>query len=237
MDGREIRRDAVALLASTALFGQLSPAARRELAAECRWSRVGVGHRIFARGESGSVMYIVVDGAVALSVSTSRGDEVIFDVLRPVATFGELSLIDGGARIATATAYQASVLAYLPTAPIQRLLHVDSGFALAMLTGLARMVRRVDDRLADQTLLDLRSRVIKYLSSAAGSAASTPDASAEIRVDLPLTQAHLARLVGGSRQQVNRIIVDLERRGAIRRQGAEIVAISPRALLESRLPR
>ena len=229
--------DTAALLARTGLFGPLSPAALDELAAACRWRRVEVGQRIFTRGDAGSVMYVVVDGAVALSVSTARGDEVIFDVLRPLATFGELSLIDGGARIATATAQQASVLACVPAAPIQRLLRSDPRFALVMLTALAQMMRRVDDRLADQTLLDLRTRVIKYLLEAAGPAASTPDAPSEISVDLPLTQAHLARLVGGSRQQVNRIIVDLERCGAIRRQGAEIVAVTPRAMLESRLGR
>jgi CRP-like cAMP-binding protein len=49
-------------------------------------------------------------------------------------------------------------------------------------------------------------------------------------VDLRLTQTELARLVGRSRQQVNRIIVALEREGAIERRGARIVAVHPALL-------
>ena len=220
------------VLADVELFHSVSPAARSALAAECRLHRFAVGQRIFARGETGRVMYVVVHGAVALSVATSDGDEVIFDVVRPPATFGELSLIDDRARIATATAHQASVLASVPAAAIHRLLRTEPGFALALLTTLAQLVRRVDDRLADRTLLDLRSRVVKYLARAAAPVGSGPAAAPEISVDMPLTQGHLARLVGGSRQQVNRIIVDLERCGAIRRRGGEIVAVIPLALRE-----
>jgi CRP/FNR family cyclic AMP-dependent transcriptional regulator len=226
------------LLAATELFGGLSAAALSELADACRWRTVGAGQRIFSRGEPGSVMYVVVRGAVAITVSTAAGDELILDVLRPPATFGELSLIDGGVRIATATVHQPGILAWVPDPAIQRLLRRDFGFALAMLTALAQLVRRIDDRLADRTLLDLRARVVKYLTraaeSAGGASATAAEAASELRVEVPLSQADLAQLVGGSRQQVNRIIVDLERCGGIRRRGSQIISIAPRAILDAR---
>jgi CRP-like cAMP-binding protein len=102
-----------------------------------------------------------------------------------------------------------------------------------MLKTLADLVRGLDDHLADRTLLDLRARVIKYLISAAGGGrqGATAAPPGELRVDLCVSQTDLARLVGGSRQHVNRIILDLEREGAIRRHGPRVVAIRP-ALLQ-----
>jgi DNA-binding GntR family transcriptional regulator len=52
-----------------------------------------------------------------------------------------------------------------------------------------------------------------------------------VAVDVALTQGDLARLVGGSRQQVNRILMGLEAAGSIERLGHRIVGIRPELLL------
>src|SRR5206468_1601512 len=103
----------------------------------------------------------------------------------------------------------------LPRAAVVRLVEQHPGVASAMLSSLARMVRQIDDRAADLVLLDLTGRVAKYLAAAA---ATSPDArerpdSTPVPVDIRLSQGELARLVGGSRQQVNRIIGELARAG------------------------
>jgi CRP-like cAMP-binding protein len=228
-----------AVLATTELFGQLADGDRNELAGACRARHYSSGQRIFSRGDAGSVMYVVARGAVALSDSSPDGDEIVFDVLRPVRTFGELSLIDNRARIATATARQATTLVGVPGVAVRRLLQTNPGFALAMLRTLAELVRGLDDHLADRTLFDLRTRVVKYLLDAAPTsprvASDRTAAHGEVRVDLPVTQTDLARLVGGSRQHVNRIIGELERDGAIRRRGTHVVAVRPE-LLRSMVP-
>jgi CRP-like cAMP-binding protein len=98
-----------------------------------------------------------------------------------------------------------------------------------MLSALARLVRRVDDHAADLVLVDLRTRIVKYLAAVAAPdmLISRRGSDDGVSVNLRLTQTDLARLVGGSRQQVNRIIVALEREGAIERRGSRIVAVRP----------
>ena len=49
-------------------------------------------------------------------------------------------------------------------------------------------------------------------------------------VDVSLTQGDLARQIGGSRQQVNRVLMGLEAAGAITRRGHRIVAVRPQQL-------
>jgi CRP-like cAMP-binding protein len=215
----------VAALAASELFGTLTAADQDALASESGVRRYASGQRIFARGDAGATMYLVGHGAVTLSVTSPDGDEAVLAVLRPPQTFGELTLIDDGARIATATARDATVLIAIPRVAVLRLIRSNPGFAIQMLSALARLIRRVDDHLADMTLLDLRGRVVKFLATAADSRDPSNASTSAVDVDIKLTQTDLARIVGGSRQQVNRIIVDLERQGAIQRTGARITAI------------
>ena len=220
----------VSALAQSELFGGLAAPDRERLASECRVRRYLSGEQIFARGDTGTTMYLVGQGAVALTITSADGGGVVLAVLRPPQTFGELTLIDNGVRIATATANETSELICIPGKAVMRLIHTGAAFALAMLTALAQLVRRVDDHAADLVLLDLRARIVKYLVAAAAPAQTVVDSPGtypRTSVNLRLTQTELARLVGGSRQQVNRIIIALEREGAIERRGARIVAVHP----------
>jgi CRP-like cAMP-binding protein len=222
----ELTNEAVlSALAASELFGGLDDGECRSLAKECRLRRYSSGDQIFARGDGGAAMYLVGRGAVTLSVASADGGEVVLAVLRPPQTFGELTLIDERPRIATATAREASLLIVIPRVAVMRLIRTEPGFAVGMLSALARLVRRVDDNLADMSLLDLRGRVVKFLAAAADRPSAPNAAGAAVAVDIKLTQTDLARLLGGSRQQVNRIIVDLEREGAIQRTGARITLI------------
>jgi CRP/FNR family cyclic AMP-dependent transcriptional regulator len=153
----------------------------------------------------------------------------VLGVVGPCSSFGEMAVIDGGPRIATAAVREASVLLELPRAHISRLLDSNPAFARAMLTELAQLVRRVDEHAADLVLLDLRSRVAKFLAAAA-SAAGELSGAAEVPVDIRLSQTELAMLVGGSRQQLNRIIGELADSGAVVRRGSRIVAVRPHQL-------
>ena len=57
----------------------------------------GAGEVIFAEGERGEVMYLVTAGTVALET-----DGRVLELVGPGALFGEMALIDGEPRSATA---------------------------------------------------------------------------------------------------------------------------------------
>jgi len=109
---------------------------------------------------------------------------------------------------------------------VLRVLRQDPEAGVALLRELAGLIRRVDEQASDLVLVDLPGRVAKFLLAAASHGGSVPPGTT-IRVDLPLTQTEVARLVGGSRQQVNRVIVGLENVGAVQRSGSRIVAVRP----------
>ncbi len=222
----------VRLLAATALLTNLDDAQRKRLAAAGVVRRYQRGEQVFARGEVGGGMFVVAKGSVALVVNSAAGNEVVLDVLRPPRSFGEMAVVDGGARIATAFVREPTVLLELPRAEMLRLITVNAPTALALLGSLANLVRRIDEHASDLVLLDLRGRVAKFLlGTTVGRGAELPG-SATVPVDIRLNQTEIAQLVGGSRQQLNRILGELARAGAIERRGATIVSVR-RDLLRS----
>jgi CRP/FNR family transcriptional regulator, cyclic AMP receptor protein len=221
--------DAVAqALARSDVFRGLTADQLDRLARECHVRRFAKGEQLFARGDRGGGMFLVASGSIALSVTSADGGEVTLAVLHAPQTFGELAVIDDGGRVATATARQASAVVALPRAQVLRLLAEAPTVSAAMLGALAVLIRQIDNHAADLVLMNLRGRVSKFLLGAASrAAAGPPRPEGAVPVDLRMSQSELARLVGGSRQQVNRILVALTKEGAINRVGPRIVSVRP----------
>src|SRR5687768_14127905 len=90
------------LLRQVPLFAQLSNEDRQALAAMMDERQVGAHQPVFWIGERGDELFVVQHGKVRLSYPDEDGKEVTVAVLGPGAFFGEISLLDGGPRTATA---------------------------------------------------------------------------------------------------------------------------------------
>ena len=100
------------------------------------------GETIFIEGEDGSVMYVVVEGAVRLSVTGRTLEKV-----GKGSVFGEMALIDAGPRSATATALTACTLAPVTAQRFQDLVRESPGFAIEIMRVMAARLRSMDRRL------------------------------------------------------------------------------------------
>jgi CRP/FNR family transcriptional regulator, cyclic AMP receptor protein len=221
--------DVASTLGRSALFRSLDDAERSRLAAACGSRSYGAGQLVLMPGDEGSFLYVVASGEVAVSVVGAGGREVLLAVLGADETFGELSVIDGLGRGATVRARKAAVVVTVPRARVHDLVATRPAVAQALLLAVTAMVRHLDEQAADRTLLDLPSRVAKLLGSLASGRGTVTDGrdAGWVPVDVGLTQGELARQVGGSRQQVNRILVALDSFGAIQRLGHRVVAVRP----------
>jgi len=126
------------------------------------------GQIIFYRGDPGSAMYVIVGGAVALSLTSDAGAEVTVARLRPVEHFGELSVLDGQPRCVTAVASEATQALAIYRENLLSLLQRHADAALQIALSLSLRVRRTTDLLADMTFLALLTRIAKRLCESAG---------------------------------------------------------------------
>ena len=185
----------------------LAPLPEDEIAAlvrEARARQYRAGATIFYRDDPGSTLHVIHRGRVKLVLASPEGREVTVGVLGPGAFFGEMALIDGGPRSATAVALEAVETVTLDRAIFLATLERRPAAALALLTILGERLRRTDELLQDVLFLDLPARLAKHLLALADAhGVAVPGG---VRLDLRLSQGELAALVGATRESVNRCL-------------------------------
>ena len=205
---------AVDALRSCPLFEHADEAALRSIANGLRRRRFRRNEVIFHQGDPGDSLHIVGNGAVKIVLPSAEGEEAIIATLREGDFFGELSLLDGAPRSATATAVEPSETLVLPRTAFMLLLDGDHGLRDALLAGLTRELRRLTGHVEELHFLDLAGRLAMRLTRLARE--SSPAATGEVRLDWPFTQSDLAAMIGGTRQSVNRLLSGLVDDGLVR---------------------
>jgi CRP-like cAMP-binding protein len=176
---------------------------------------------IFHEGDPGDSLHVVVEGRVKITRESAEGEEAIVVILSAGDSFGELVLLDGAPRSATATAMEPSETLTMSRTTFVDLVEGGSPFRAQLLTGIARRIRRLTDQLAEVHFLDLAGRLALQLTRLAEE--SAPGQAADIRLSTTLTQSDLAAMVGGTRQRVNQIIGDFVDDGLVRQEGGHMV--------------
>lgn len=205
------------------LFSRLSDDEANDLTARVRPRAYKRGEVIFRKDDPATHLYLVLEGAVKISLPGEFGQEALVAIMRPGDFFGELALFDRTPRSATAVALDDTRAALLAGDDFLAFLERHPSAVRLVLETLARTIRRLSDRVEHLTFLDVPSRVAKYLLDL--SLANTPGGKGPATsgtLELSLTQDELAAFVGASRVSVNRVLGDLERR--------EIVSIRRRRI-------
>lgn len=162
------------------------------------------GTIIFHRDDPGTTLHIITSGVVKLVLASPEGREVTVGILGPGDFFGELSLLDGGARSASAVALEATESLTLDREPFVAILERHPEIANGLLMVLGNRLRRTDELVQDILFLDLPGRVAKQLLALADERGqATRDG---VRIDLRLSQTELASIVGTTRESVNRCL-------------------------------
>lgn len=193
-----------AWLAQVPLFADLDAESLHQLAASAHRRGFHAGEVIFHRGDPGQVLYVIRQGKVKISLTSPEGQEVALAVLGPGECFGELALLDGQPRSADAQAME-TVQAYSlqRTDFISAVVH-HPHIAIQVMHVLSSRLRQTDDMVQDLLFLDVHGRVAKKLLELTGThGVRTAEG---IRIELRLTQAELAAMVGASRESVNKVM-------------------------------
>ena len=98
------------------------------------------GATLFRQGETGDVMFAVVEGEVEL---TRNG--AVVDVIGPGGIIGELALIDPAPRSATATATTSARVVPVDKKEFMFLVQEHPTFALQVMTVMADRIRKTND--------------------------------------------------------------------------------------------
>lgn len=181
------------------------------LAERMRPRQYRAGHIIFHQDDPGTTLHIISSGVVKLVLASQEGREVTVGILGAGEFFGDLSLLDGGPRSASAVALEATETLTLDREPFVAIIARHPEVASALLTTLGNRLRRTDALIQDILFLDLPGRIAKQLLALADERGVQTGQGT--RIDLRLSQTELASIVGTTRESVNRCLNAFADRG------------------------
>jgi len=225
-----MRREAIAhLLSGCEILGGLGVGDRLRVADLAQLVVQPAGAVIFFQGDPPDALYVVRRGLVHVVQAVADGRERLLVALGPGSGFGEIALLDGEPRSATAIARRDTELVRIPRAAFLDLVARRPELALSVIQVLCGRVRTNDARVEEGLFLSARARVARHLVRLVGLHGVTePDGS--VRVDQRLSQAELGGAVGLSRQSVNQVLQALQAEGVVRLGRARLVVTAPEAL-------
>jgi CRP/FNR family cyclic AMP-dependent transcriptional regulator len=190
------------LLARHHLLGSLEAAESREVRRLAQVRRVRPEQTIFRRGDPGDGLYGVLSGRVVVTAESAGGKEIILNMFGPGEFFGEIALLDGKGRSASAVAKEAGELLFLSRRLFLPFIERRPHVAIRMIALLCEKLRRTTELVEDSMFLNVASRLAKRLAGLA--AQYGRPAGADGGIVLAISQGELAQTLGVSREIVSR---------------------------------
>lgn len=199
---------------------------RKALASHAHRHALRAGDALFRRGEPGDRMHVVVDGRIRVFVDDAIAGQATLALLGPGDCVGELSLLTGRPRSATAVASTAATTLAVTRDAFIAWLQEHPAASLTLLETVSMRLRRTADAMTDIIFPDQAQRLAKLLETLAEiESRAHPVPDGEVRI--AISQAELAEILGIGRETVNKHLRALELEGCIAR-GRKAVTIVDR---------
>lgn len=200
-----------AVLKANRLFRDLPDEAIDRLAGIAVRRSCRRGTRIFNQGDPGDSLLGLIAGQVRISAQTAGGKEAFLNLLEPGDSFGEISVLDGKLRTASADAVGDIELFVIRRGDLLALIIKQPKLATHLIELLCSRLRWTSELIEEAAFLPAPARLARRLLRLADEHGSN-DAGL---ITLKLSQAELAAFLSVSRQIVNQILQGWRRRGWI----------------------
>ncbi|OGC39152.1 hypothetical protein A2Y85_03420 [candidate division WOR-3 bacterium RBG_13_43_14] len=172
--------------------------------------KLNAGDMLFDEGDKGDVMYLIREGKV--KITKGKGDdEKVLAVLKEGDFFGEMAIIDGSPRSASAIA----------TTPVTMLIIDKDTFKAKIkenplieyvLETLSRRLRNTDEQIRLLTIKSEERRIVAYIITRAKEIGKKTDTGIEI---VPFTPDSLTHITGIDEAKIKSYINNLEKAGLV----------------------
>ncbi len=202
-------KEAVEFLRNAPIFEELED---RDFA---RISACGVrktyvkGETILREEESGSALFVIIQGEVKVVRVGEDGREVVLSILGPSDIFGEMALLDGESRSAGVIALDNADLFMIHRKDFIALLNEYPSIGISLLKHLTGRLRAADSMIKSLSLKDAYHRIGYVLLQFADERGHIRNGKVEID-NLPVQQ-EIANMAGTTRETVSRTFGKMEK--------------------------
>jgi CRP/FNR family transcriptional regulator, cyclic AMP receptor protein len=164
------------------------------------------GDVLFREGESGDVMFVIQAGAVRITKEVGGASKVLA-VLGPGEFLGEMAILNGKPRTATATVVDTTRCLVIEAKTLESMVAKNDEIAMRLIKKLAKRLDSVDTLVEILMHKDPKARVMLALSRHADAFGEVTDGGIRIRT----TTAEIAQEVGVDRAVADEVMARLRR--------------------------
>lgn len=177
------------------------------------------GEMVFAKQDLGNHFFIVKSGRIKIFTTVGAGKKKIFAFLKKGDFFGEMSLLGGRGRSASAQAVLESELFVISKKNFRRLVIENPEFSLKLLQTLADRLYKANKEVESMLFHNILGRLAEAILDLSRDSRSKP-------VKMAIDQNELAQYLGTTRVPVCRAINTLKRSGVIDYKRGELVILN-----------
>lgn len=221
--------DQINFLRETLLFADMNTADLRTIAQDIIPRTFEQGDTIFYEGDPGQSLYLIQSGQVRIFVSGLDGSEtsvILFG--RPGEIFGELAVVDGLPRSATAVALGRTILYIMSRENFRKHTLTYPQLALNFMKVLSSRVRSSTQQMDSLASLSIGQRLARKLLQLAQDYGQVE--ANGVRITLRLNQSDLASLTGATRESINKALRDFRQKGWLHMEQGGITILDAEAL-------
>lgn len=190
------------ILERNRLFRGLPAATIQKISALSIRRSYSSGAIVFSQADPGDALYGVITGKIRISASSPDGSEIFLNIMEPGDTFGEIALLDGHPRTATASATAPAELIIIMREHFLHFLQHEPKLVSHLLQLLCQRIRWTSGLAEESALLGVPARLARRLLSLGElHGRETPNG-----IQLTISQEEVARFLGLSRQVVNQYL-------------------------------
>ena len=214
-------RESIDILRAIPIFAEIDESALARIARLGVRKKYKKSNMILLEEEAGNALFVIVSGKVKIVRTDDDGREVILSILGESDFFGEMSMLDGLARSASAVATSKAELFMTHRQDFLKLLHDYPPVTVALLQELTMRLRKADSQIKSLSLKDATGRVANVVLQLADDIGVIRKGRVEID-DMPLQQ-DLANMAGTSRETISRTMHTFIKKGHLEMQGNKLI--------------
>ncbi len=195
-------------LKSFSIFSGLSDTLLDLLAGVAVRKRLAADVAVFVKGETPNGFALLVSGQVKVYCESLGGSHQVLSFFEPGDSFAEAALFMEGYPATARTMVKSEIL-WIPKLGFQSLLVENPELTLSLVITLASRQRKLVGMVEDLTLRDARGRLCHYLSRLLS------QEKGDKGIQIPVSQAALAQLLGVTEETLSRTIKSLRKDGII----------------------
>ncbi|MFP8875515.1 MAG: Crp/Fnr family transcriptional regulator [Myxococcota bacterium] len=213
------------LLTGISIFSGLTDRELDSLSAAARSVTFGARKELFHKGDSGTQLYVVVEGRLKALTTSAEGSDMVYNIMGPGDVIGEIAILGSIERTLTVRTLEPCEMLVLDRRDLLALLRSRPELALELLAMLAQRVRDMGEKFEEVKFLNLPYRLARRFEAAARSYGKTE--GAEVRIDLKLSQEEWGELAGATREAVNKQLRVWADQGLVRRENGYVILCRP----------